>query len=77
MCETIAALCTLSFLTFVSCSQPVYLYTIYDKDLSPSSLVLHPRLAAPTGPPTAPVVVLAVTVLRPAGVGGRLAFVAV
>lgn len=36
-----------------------------------------PLLTASTGPPTAAVVVSAVTVLCPAGVGGRLAFVAI
>lgn len=41
-----------------------------------SVLLSPPRLDASTGPPTA-AVVSAVSVLRPAGVGGRLAFVAV
>lgn len=56
--------------------------TIYDKDLSPSFslqlsvLLSPPRPDASTGPPTA-AVVSAVSVLRPAGVGGWLAFVAV
>lgn len=44
----------------------------------PSVLLSPPRLDDSTGPPTAAAdVVSAVSVLRPAGVGGRLAFVAV
>lgn len=44
----------------------------------PSVLLSPPCLDARTGPPTAAAaVVSAVSVLRPAGVGGRLAFVAV
>lgn len=60
----------------------LFVITIYNKDLSPSfppallSCFYPPRLDASTGPPTA-AVVSAVSVLRPAGVGGRLAFVAV
>lgn len=44
----------------------------------PSVLLSPPRLDASTGPPTAAAaVVSAVSVLRPAGVGGRLAFIAI
>lgn len=59
-----------------------FVITIYDKDLSPSfPPALCPpfppqRLDASTGPPAA-AVVSAARVLCPAGVGGRLPFVAV